>query len=51
MNRSFGVSVHPADGDNTGALLKVADEDMYHVKQMRREMQTSAVIRPMAAGA
>ena len=32
IGASFGISVYPADGDNTDALLKIADEDMYRAK-------------------
>ena len=34
---SFGISVFPGDGDNTDALLKVADENMYRMKQGHRD--------------
>jgi diguanylate cyclase (GGDEF)-like protein len=36
IGASFGVSVYPADGDNTDALLKIADENMYRVKIVHR---------------
>jgi diguanylate cyclase (GGDEF)-like protein len=39
---SFGVSVYPRDGDNTDALLKIADEDMYRAKLKHRKLQTLA---------
>src|SRR5580658_2662060 len=39
---SFGISVYPRDGDNTDALLKIADEDMYRAKLKHRKLQTLA---------
>jgi diguanylate cyclase (GGDEF)-like protein len=39
---SFGISVYPTDGDNTDALLKVADENMYRAKLEHRKLQASA---------
>jgi diguanylate cyclase (GGDEF)-like protein len=39
---SFGVSVYPHDGDNTDALLKMADEDMYRAKLKHRKLQALA---------
>jgi diguanylate cyclase (GGDEF)-like protein len=39
---SFGISVYPADGDNTDALLKIADEDMYRAKLKRHKVATPA---------
>jgi diguanylate cyclase (GGDEF)-like protein len=33
---SFGISVFPADANNTDALLKLADEDMYRAKLKRK---------------
>jgi diguanylate cyclase (GGDEF)-like protein len=42
IGASFGISVYPADGDNTDALLKIADEDMYRTKLERRKLQASA---------
>jgi diguanylate cyclase (GGDEF)-like protein len=38
IGASFGVSVYPADGDNTDALLKIADENMYRVKIVHRDL-------------
>jgi diguanylate cyclase (GGDEF)-like protein len=38
IGASFGVSVYPADGDNTDALLKIADENMYRVKMAHRDL-------------
>jgi diguanylate cyclase (GGDEF)-like protein len=38
---SFGISVYPTDGDNTDALLKVADENMYRAKLEHRKLQAS----------
>jgi diguanylate cyclase (GGDEF)-like protein len=38
---SFGISVYPADGGNTDALLKVADRDMYRVKLEHRRLRAS----------
>jgi diguanylate cyclase (GGDEF)-like protein len=46
---SFGISVYPADGDNTDALLKIADEDMYRAKLKHRKLQASATRRLKAA--
>jgi diguanylate cyclase (GGDEF)-like protein len=46
---SFGISVYPADGDNTDALLKIADEDMYRAKLEHRKLQASAGNRPEGA--
>jgi len=39
---SYGISVYPADGDNTDALLKIADEDMYRAKLKHRKPQALA---------
>jgi diguanylate cyclase (GGDEF)-like protein len=39
---SFGISVYPTDGDDTDALLKVADENMYRAKLEHRKLQASA---------
>jgi diguanylate cyclase (GGDEF)-like protein len=39
---SFGISVYPRDGDNTDALLKIADEDMYRAKLKHRKLQALA---------
>jgi diguanylate cyclase (GGDEF)-like protein len=38
----FGISLYPADGDSTEALLKIADEDMYRAKLKHRKLQASA---------
>jgi diguanylate cyclase (GGDEF)-like protein len=44
---SYGISVYPADGDNTDALLKIADEDMYRAKLKRRnKSQASPADQP-----
>jgi diguanylate cyclase (GGDEF)-like protein len=43
---SFGISVYPADGDNTDALLKIADEDMYRAKLRHRTLPASAADQP-----
>jgi len=43
---SFGISVYPADGDNTNALLKIADEDMYRAKLRHRTLLASAADQP-----
>jgi GGDEF domain-containing protein len=42
IGASFGISVCPVDGDNTDALLKIADEDMYRAKLEHRKLLTSA---------
>jgi diguanylate cyclase (GGDEF)-like protein len=42
IGASFGISVYPADGDNTEALLKIADEDMYRAKLEHRKLLASA---------
>jgi diguanylate cyclase (GGDEF)-like protein len=42
IGASFGISIYPADGDNTDALLKIADDDMYRAKLQRRELQAAA---------
>jgi diguanylate cyclase (GGDEF)-like protein len=39
---SFGISVYPADGDSTDALLKIADEGMYREKVKHRKVLASA---------
>jgi len=39
---SYGISVYPSDGDNTDALLKIADEGMYRAKLKHRKLQESA---------
>jgi diguanylate cyclase (GGDEF)-like protein len=44
---SFGISFYPADGDNTEALLKIADEDMYRAKLERRKLYASAADKPI----
>jgi diguanylate cyclase (GGDEF)-like protein len=49
IGASFGISVYPADGDNTDALLKIADEDMYRAKLKHRKLQASATKRLKAA--
>jgi GGDEF domain-containing protein len=49
IGASFGISVYPADGDNTDALLKIADEDMYRAKLKHRKLQASATKRLRAA--
>ena len=43
IGASFGISVYPADGDNTDALLKIADEDMYRAKLEHRKLRATAV--------
>jgi diguanylate cyclase (GGDEF)-like protein len=42
IGASFGISVYPIDGDNTDALLKIADEDMYRAKLEHRKLQAAA---------
>jgi diguanylate cyclase (GGDEF)-like protein len=42
ISASFGISVYPSDGDNTDALLKIADENMYRAKLKHRKPQESA---------
>jgi diguanylate cyclase (GGDEF)-like protein len=42
IGASFGISVYPVDGDNTDALLKIADENMYRAKLEHRKLQASA---------
>jgi GGDEF domain-containing protein len=49
IGTSFGISVYPADGDNTDALLKVADEDMYRAKLEHRKLLASAANEPKGA--
>jgi diguanylate cyclase (GGDEF)-like protein len=49
IGASFGISVYPADGDNTDALLKIADEDMYRAKLEHRKLQASAAHESAAA--
>jgi diguanylate cyclase (GGDEF)-like protein len=49
IGASFGISVYPADGDNTDSLLKVADEDMYRAKLKHRKLQPSAAVHPKGA--
>jgi len=36
VGASIGVSLYPADGDDPGSLLKIADQDMYEVKKGRK---------------
>jgi diguanylate cyclase (GGDEF)-like protein len=48
---SFGVSVYPADGDNTDALLKIADENMYRVKIVHRDLASRRTHAPQLQGA
>jgi diguanylate cyclase (GGDEF)-like protein len=38
---SIGTSIFPVDGDNTDALLKVADKNMYRVKKKHRALRAS----------
>jgi diguanylate cyclase (GGDEF)-like protein len=40
---SFGISVFPADGASTDALLKIADEEMYRAKLKHRKLTAPAV--------
>jgi diguanylate cyclase (GGDEF)-like protein len=40
VGASFGISVFPADGANTEALLKAADENMYKAKSRQRRRRT-----------
>ena len=47
IGASFGFSIYPADGENTDALLKVADEDMYRAKLERRKLQVLAARPPI----
>jgi len=49
IGASFGISVYPADGDNTDALLKIADEDMYCAKLEHRKLRASAANKSAAA--
>jgi diguanylate cyclase (GGDEF)-like protein len=46
IGASFGISVYPADGDNTDTLLKIADEDMYRAKLEHRKLLASAANKP-----
>jgi diguanylate cyclase (GGDEF)-like protein len=46
IGASFGISIYPADGDNTDALLKIADEDMYRAKLEHRKLYASAANKP-----
>src|SRR5579863_6357548 len=39
---SCGISVYPADGDTTDALLKIADEEMYRVKLKHHQLKLPA---------
>ncbi len=43
---SFGISVYPADGDSTDALLKIADEEMYRAKLRHHELAAPAADQP-----
>ena len=43
---SFGISVYPADGDTTDALLKIADEEMYRVKLKHHQLKAPAAEQP-----
>jgi GGDEF domain-containing protein len=45
---SFGISVYPADGDDTDVLLKLADEDMYRGKLKNRKLGASAATKDVA---
>jgi diguanylate cyclase len=49
IGASFGISVYPPDGDNTDALLKIADEDMYRAKLEHRKLQASVANQPEGA--
>jgi diguanylate cyclase (GGDEF)-like protein len=49
IGASFGISVYPADGDNTDALLKIADEDMYRAKLEHRKLLAPAANQPTSA--
>jgi diguanylate cyclase (GGDEF)-like protein len=49
IGASFGISVYPTDGDNTDALLKFADEDMYRAKLEHRKRRASAANEPEGA--
>jgi diguanylate cyclase (GGDEF)-like protein len=49
IGASYGLSLYPADGDNTDTLLKVADEDMYRAKLENRKLQASAADMPTGA--
>jgi diguanylate cyclase (GGDEF)-like protein len=42
IGASLGISLYPADGDNTDALLKIADKNMYRAKLEHRKLQASA---------
>jgi diguanylate cyclase (GGDEF)-like protein len=46
IGASFGISVYPADGENTDALLKIADEAMYRAKLEHRKLRASAADQP-----
>ena len=48
---SFGISVYPADGDTTDALLKIADENMYRAKLTRHTRRSQQVHEQQAASA
>jgi predicted signal transduction protein with EAL and GGDEF domain len=49
IGASFGISVYPADGDNTDALLQIADEDIYRAKLEHRKLHASAAHESAAA--
>ena len=54
IGASLGISMYPADGDTTDALLKVADEHMYRVMLKQRNLrsqQTQGQQTPSADGA
>ena len=42
MGVSYGISVYPADGATTDALLKIADEEMYRAKLKRHKLSAPA---------
>lgn len=46
IGASFGVSVYPADGNNPDALLKIADENMYRVKVVHRDLHARQIRGP-----
>jgi diguanylate cyclase (GGDEF)-like protein len=50
IGASFGLSVYPADGDTTEALLKIADENMYRAKLEHRKLAAPAADPPAKAG-
>ena len=49
IGASFGISVYPADGENTEALLKIADEDMYRAKLESRKLLAPDAAQPKGA--